>query len=106
MNLSIGLSDVVDEEALIEIRNENRRKSTVDMGLGLNRMNSTDDDELKVPGNPMLKIGLEVADGQDTNESKGSEDLLSMVDIMSALGNDSLEGEGEAWESKKETRFV
>jgi hypothetical protein len=105
VNLSLGLSDVVDEEAMIEIRNANRKKSTVDLSLGLGRMNSSDEGDMKMPGNPMLKIGLEVATDIESNESKGGdEELLSMSAMMSALCSDSLEG--EAWESKADIRFV
>jgi hypothetical protein len=101
VNLSLGLSEVADEDALIEIRNENRKKSTVNLSLGLGRMHSLEEDDMKKPGNPMLKIGLEVAEDVDTNESKGDEDMLSMSDMMSALCNSSLEG--EAWETKADT---
>mmetsp|Transcript_24838 Transcript_24838/g.42047 ORF Transcript_24838/g.42047 Transcript_24838/m.42047 type:complete len:194 (+) Transcript_24838:61-642(+) len=104
VNLSLGLSDVVDEEAMAEILNANKKKSTVNLSLGLGRMNSYEEGSLQMPGNPMLKIGLEVATDLDvdTNETKGSEDLLSMTEMMSALCNDSLEG--EAWEIKADTR--
>lgn len=102
VNLSLGLSEVEDEEAMIAIRNENRKKSTVNLSLGLGRMNSFEEGEFKIPGNPMLKVGLEVTSGDDTSESKGGEELMSMAAMMSALGNDSLEG--ESWEKKADTR--
>lgn len=89
---------------MAEILNANKKKSTVNLSLGLGRMNSYEEGSLQMPGNPMLKIGLEVATDLDvdTNETKGSEDLLSMTEMMSALCNDSLEG--EAWEIKADTR--
>jgi hypothetical protein len=107
VNLSLGLSDVVDEEAMIELRNENRKKSTVNLSLGLGRMNSSEESDIKHPGNPMLKIGLEIADDLEVTEPRGvgeeeEEDMLSLTDMMSALGNDSLGG--EAWETKADVR--
>jgi hypothetical protein len=103
VDLSLGLSDVVDEDAASELIAQNKRKSTVNLSLGLGRVYSNDEEEAKAPGNPMLKIGLEVAnDATDTNESKGVENLLSMSDMMSYLDNNSLGG--EAWESKVDTK--
>lgn len=107
--MSLGLSEVVDEDAMIALKNENRKKSTVNLSLGLGRMNSLEEGEeegeFKLPGNPMLKVGLEMANEiDDTSDSKGDENLMSMSAMMSALGNNSLEG--ESWETKADTRWV
>ena len=89
---------------MIALKNENRKKSTVNLSLGLGRMNSLEEGEFKLPGNPMLKVGLEVTNGVDdeSSDSKGDENLMSMSAMMSALGNNSLEG--ESWETKADTR--
>lgn len=102
VNLSLGLSDMPDEETLMNIRNENRKKSTVNLTLGLSRMESLGEEEVRYPGNPMMKVGLEVANDEESCESQGDEHLLSMAAMMTALGNDSVEG--EAWETRADKK--
>ena len=106
VDLSLGLSEVEDEEAAIDFRNQNRKKSTVDLGLGLYRLDSMEDGEVtRKPGNPILKVGLERASSNEEEEKTDSkeENLLPMSDMMSLLHNDSLGG--EAWENKVDTRY-
>ena len=105
MDLSLGLREIEDEEAMYKFRDENRKKSTVDLSLGLGRVNSIEEGEYRIPGNPMLKVGLEKATEEDLQkeDANSDEQMMSMSDMMAALGRgNSLEG--ESWERKVDSK--